>query len=95
MKTGVLLTNLGTPDAPTKVALRRYLKEFLADERVIQPKNKFIWWLALNVVILNIRPTKSAQNYAKIWGSFLLFQFSSALLIASSVEAVVVSEYCG
>ncbi|CAB9544245.1 Ferrochelatase, protoheme ferro-lyase (EC 4.99.1.1) [uncultured Gammaproteobacteria bacterium] len=70
MKTGILLTNLGTPDAPTKAALKRYLKEFLSDERVIQPPNKLIWWLALNVVILNIRPAKSAQNYAKIWDSF-------------------------
>lgn len=70
MKTGVLLTNLGTPDAPTKAALKRYLKEFLSDYRVIQPKNKLIWWLALNVVILNIRPAKSAQNYAKIWDAF-------------------------
>lgn len=70
MKTGILLTNLGTPDAPTKPALKRYLKEFLSDERIIQPQNKLIWWLALNVVILNIRPAKSAQNYAKIWNAF-------------------------
>ncbi|SMN16701.1 Ferrochelatase, protoheme ferro-lyase [uncultured Candidatus Thioglobus sp.] len=70
MKTGILLTNLGTPDKPTKFALRRYLKEFLSDDRVIQPPNKLIWWLALNVVILNIRPAKSAQNYAKVWDSF-------------------------
>lgn len=70
MKTGILLTNLGTPDAPTKSALRRYLKEFLSDKRVIQPPNKLIWWLALNLVILNIRPAKSAQNYTKIWNSF-------------------------
>ncbi|SMN11814.1 Ferrochelatase, protoheme ferro-lyase [uncultured Candidatus Thioglobus sp.] len=68
MKTGILLSNLGTPDAPTKPALKRYLKEFLSDERVIQAPNKLIWWLALNVVILNIRPAKSAQNYAKVWG---------------------------
>lgn len=70
MKTGILLTNLGTPDAPTKSALRRYLKEFLSDERVIQPPNKLIWWLTLNVVILNVRPKKSAKNYAKIWDTF-------------------------
>ncbi|WXT99807.1 MAG: Ferrochelatase [Catillopecten margaritatus gill symbiont] len=70
MKTGILLTNLGTPDAPTKTALRRYLKQFLSDERVIQPPNKWVWWLALNVVILNIRPAKSALNYAKIWDTF-------------------------
>ncbi|SMM98829.1 Ferrochelatase, protoheme ferro-lyase [uncultured Candidatus Thioglobus sp.] len=70
MKTGILLSNLGTPDAPTKSALKRYLKQFLSDERVIQPPNKLIWWLALNVVILNIRPAKSAQNYAKVWGHY-------------------------
>jgi ferrochelatase len=70
MKTGILLSNLGTPDAPTKAALRRYLKEFLSDKRIIQPPNKLIWWLALNVVILNIRPAKSALNYAKIWDAF-------------------------
>ncbi len=70
MKTGILLTNLGTPDAPTKPALKRYLKQFLSDDRVIQPPNKLIWWLALNVVILNIRPAKSAKNYEKIWDKF-------------------------
>ncbi len=70
MKTGILLTNLGTPDAPTKSALKRYLKEFLSDIRVVNSPNKFIWWLVLNVFILNIRPAKSAKNYAKIWGKF-------------------------
>ena len=70
MKTGILLTNLGTPDAPTKPALKRYLKQFLSDDRVIQAPNKLIWWLVLNVVILNIRPAKSAKNYAKIWDTF-------------------------
>ncbi len=70
MKTGILLSNLGTPDSPTKADLKRYLKQFLSDERVIEPPNKFIWWLALNVVILNIRPEKSAKNYAKVWGRF-------------------------
>lgn len=70
MKTGILLTNLGTPDEPTKTALKRYLSEFLSDTRVVDPPNKFIWWLALNLVILNIRPKKSALNYAKIWDSF-------------------------
>ncbi|NYT52226.1 MAG: ferrochelatase [Candidatus Vesicomyosocius endoextente] len=69
MKIGILLTNIGTPDAPTKASLRRYLSEFLSDSRVVNfpIKFKFIWWLVLNVVILNTRPKKSAQNYAKIW----------------------------
>ncbi len=70
MKTGILLTNLGTPDEPTKAALKRYLSEFLSDPRVVDPPSKLIWWLALNLVILNIRPAKSALNYAKIWNSF-------------------------
>jgi len=95
MKTGILLTNLGTPDAPTKVALKRYLKEFLSDDRVIQPKNKLIWWLALNVVILNIRPVKSAQNYVKIWDSFgkgspLL---NITLLQAQGVEKILTNKF--
>ncbi len=63
---GVLLTNLGTPDAPTFFAVRRYLKEFLSDPYVIDlPKWK--WWPILNLVILNIRPFRSAKNYQKIW----------------------------
>lgn len=70
MKTGILLTNLGTPDEPTKSALKRYLSEFLSDPRVVDPPNKLVWWLALNIVILNIRPKKSALNYAKIWNTF-------------------------
>ncbi len=70
MKTGILLTNLGTPDAPTKPAVRRYLKEFLSDERVIQPKIKWLWLLILNAIILNTRVAKSARAYAKIWDSF-------------------------
>lgn len=84
MKIGILLTNLGTPDAPTKSALKRYLKEFLSDEYVIQPKNKLIWWLILNIVILNIRPAKSAQNYAKVWG---YFGQGSPLLDMSNLQA--------
>ncbi len=69
MKIGILLTNIGTPDAPTKASLRRYLSEFLSDSRVVSfpIKFKFLWWLVLNVIILNTRPKKSAQNYAKIW----------------------------
>lgn len=95
MKTGILLTNLGAPDAPTKPALKRYLKEFLSDERVIQPKIKLIWWLLLNVIILNIRPVKSAQNYAKIWDSFgkgspLL---NITLLQAKSIEKILINKF--
>jgi protoporphyrin/coproporphyrin ferrochelatase len=65
-RTGILLVNLGTPDAPTAAALRPYLKEFLSDPRVVEiPKP--IWWLILNGIILNTRPKKSAEKYASIW----------------------------
>lgn len=65
-KVGVLLTNLGTPQAPTAQALRPYLKEFLSDPRVIElPKWK--WWPILNGIILRVRPAKSAKLYASVW----------------------------
>ncbi|MCS3903365.1 ferrochelatase [Methylohalomonas lacus] len=63
---GVLLTNLGTPNAPTTGALRRYLKEFLSDPRVIETP-RLPWWFILNGIILNTRPQKSARSYRKIW----------------------------
>jgi len=63
---GVLLVNLGTPDAPTPGAVRRYLKEFLWDPRVVDVPRR-LWWLILNLVILNIRPRRSAAAYAKVW----------------------------
>ena len=65
-KVGVLLTNLGTPDAPTPSALRRYLKEFLSDPRVVEAP-RLIWWLVLNLVILTIRPRRSAAAYKTVW----------------------------
>ena len=63
---GVLLSNLGTPDAPTPAALRRYLGEFLADPRVVEVP-RVLWWLILNGVILRTRPRRSARAYAKVW----------------------------
>jgi ferrochelatase len=65
-KTAVVLINLGTPEAPTPAALRRYLKEFLSDPRVVEIP-RALWWLILNVFILNLRPKKSAAKYAAIW----------------------------
>jgi ferrochelatase len=66
MKTGILLTNLGTPDAPTAPALRRYLAEFLFDRRVVEIPRP-IWWLILHGIILRTRPKKSAKLYQQIW----------------------------
>lgn len=66
-KIGVLITNLGTPDAPTAGALRRYLREFLSDPRVVEVP-RFIWFFILNLVILVIRPPRSAKAYQSIWG---------------------------
>lgn len=74
-KIGVLITNLGTPDAPKKNELRRYLKEFLSDPRVVEIP-RLLWWMILNLVILNIRPRRSAKAYSTVWterGSPLLF----------------------
>lgn len=65
-KVGVLITNLGTPEAPTKQALRPYLKEFLSDPRVVEVP-RLIWWMILNLVILNIRPGRSAKAYQTVW----------------------------
>lgn len=63
---GVLITNLGTPDAPTPAALRRYLGEFLWDPRVIEIPRP-LWWLILHGVILRIRPRRAARAYASVW----------------------------
>lgn len=63
---GVLVTNLGTPDEPTPKALRRYLKEFLWDPRVVEVPRP-IWWMVLNLIILNIRPRRSAEAYQTVW----------------------------
>ncbi len=63
---GVLLVNLGTPDAATPGAVRRYLKEFLSDRRVIE-KDSWLWKLVLNGIILPIRSRRKARDYQKIW----------------------------
>lgn len=65
-KIGVLLVNLGTPEATSYWPMRRYLKEFLWDARVIET-NRALWWLILNGIILTFRPTKSGHAYDKIW----------------------------
>lgn len=65
-RVGVLLVNLGTPEAPTRSAVRRYLKEFLSDRRVVEIP-RAIWWPILNGIILNTRPAKSAHAYQQVW----------------------------
>ncbi|WP_397574957.1 ferrochelatase [Sphingorhabdus sp.] len=74
-KVGVLLVNLGTPDAPTTSAVKRYLKQFLSDQRVVEIP-PLLWQPILRGIILNTRPQKSAKAYAKVWtekGSPLAF----------------------
>ena len=63
---GVLLVNLGTPDATDAASVRRYLKEFLSDRRVIENQGP-IWKFVLNVIILNTRPKRKGLDYEKIW----------------------------
>ena len=65
-KIGVLLINLGTPEATSYWPMRRYLKEFLSDRRVIEV-NPVLWWVILNGIILTFRPSKSGKAYEKIW----------------------------
>ena len=77
-KIGVLLVNLGTPDAPTTSAVRKYLSEFLSDPRIVEIP-KLIWWVILNLIILNIRPKKSRDLYRKIW-----LEDGSPLLVISN-----------
>ncbi len=65
-RVGVLITNLGTPAAPTAQALRPYLKQFLSDPRVVELP-RVLWWCILNGIILRTRPAKSAEAYATVW----------------------------
>ncbi len=88
-KTGILLVNLGTPDAPTPQAVRTYLKEFLSDPRVVEIP-RAIWWLILNGIILNTRPKKSATKYASIW-----MKEGSPLRVYTEKQAVLLQGYLG
>jgi ferrochelatase len=87
--TGVLLVNLGTPDAPTTPAVRRFLKQFLSDPRVVEYP-RLLWWLILNGVILRVRPSRSAAAYRKVWtdeGSPLMIHSQSlANAVATRLE---------
>jgi len=65
-KIGVLIANLGSPNEPTAPAVRRYLKQFLSDPRVVKA-NRLLWWFVLNVIIFNIRPKRVAEAYKSVW----------------------------
>ncbi len=65
-QTGVLLVNLGTPSATDYFSMRRYLKQFLSDPRVVEVSRP-VWWFVLNVILLSFIPFRSAKNYKKIW----------------------------
>ena len=87
-KIGVLVTNLGTPEAPTKKALKPYLKQFLSDPRVVEIP-RLLWWLILNLIILNIRPKKSAHAYSTVWS-----EQGSPLLVHTQNQAEAIRERC-
>lgn len=95
-KVGVLLVNLGTPDAPTTPAVKRYLKQFLSDRRVVEIP-PLVWQPILRAIILNTRPQKSAEAYAKVWtekGSPLAFFTSGqADALAARISAVADVRY--
>jgi ferrochelatase len=88
-RVGVLLINLGTPDEPTPSALRRYLKQFLSDRRVVEIP-RLVWWPILHGIILNTRPAKSAEKYAQIWG-----HEGSPLLAHTRRQATMLQGYLG
>ncbi len=88
-RTGILLVNLGTPDAPTPLAVRAYLKEFLSDPRVVEMP-KALWWLILNGIILNTRPKKSAAKYASVW-----LPEGSPLRVYTEKQTVLLQGYLG
>jgi len=86
--TGILLVNLGTPEAPTATAVRRYLGEFLSDPRVVEIP-KLIWWLILHGIILRFRPKKVAHGYASIW-----MDDGSPLMVYSRAITKALHERC-
>ncbi|GBG13413.1 ferrochelatase [Novimethylophilus kurashikiensis] len=88
-RVGILLLNLGTPDEPTAPALRRYLKQFLSDPRVVEIP-KAVWWVILNAFILPFRPQKSAEKYAQIWTSD-----GSPLMVHAQRQAKLLQGYLG
>lgn len=84
--TGVLLCNLGSPDAPTTEAVRRYLAEFLWDPRIIE-MSRPLWWLILHGVILRFRPKRSAHAYQSVWT-----ETGSPLINISKLQAAALQQ---
>jgi len=84
---GVVMVNLGTPDAPTPSALRRYLAEFLSDPRVVEIP-RLVWKIILHGIVLRVRPAKSARAYASVWTD----QGSPLRAISSELAAGVQAE---
>ena len=87
-KTGVLVINLGTPDSTSWFDIRKYLKEFLSDRRVIEV-NPVIWQIILNLFILTFRPSKTAKAYKEIW---MKEENMSPLLYYTKKQAEKISE---
>lgn len=88
-RTAVLLVNLGTPDAPTPSAVRRYLREFLSDPRVVEIP-RALWWPILHGIVLRVRPAKSAAKYASIWT-----EGGSPLALWTAKQAALLKGYLG
>ena len=88
-KIGVMLVNLGTPSSPDTASVRRYLREFLSDSRVVEV-SKPVWWFILNFFILTTRPSKSAALYKKIWQPE-----GSPLLVNAINQARALQEFFG
>jgi len=88
-RTGVLLVNLGTPEAPTPAAVRRYLAEFLMDRRVVEIP-RAVWWPILHGIILRVRPKKSAHAYAQVWS-----EDGSPLAAITKAQAVALQARLG
>ena len=93
-KLGILLVNLGSPDAPTPRAVRRYLAEFLWDPRVVEFP-RMLWWLVLHGIILRVRPRRSARAYKRVWsleGSPLI---ATSKLQAQAIEKKIQDRFRG
>jgi len=86
---GILLVNLGTPEAPTREAVRAYLREFLSDPHVVEIPRLF-WWPILHLFILTTRPARSAERYAQIWS-----KDGSPLKVHTERQAVLLRGYLG